>query len=102
MLNHANLQKNVILYNAGGGQTKGLSTLKGLLQDVYFRLGEAMTAMSFNICGIWGLLWFLQSAWKLQRFLVLKGWNVSTLMTSGVQLRPIVDIQTQLGRDDKF
>ena len=33
---------------------------------------------------------------------VLKGWNVSTLMTSGVQLRPIVDIQTQLVRDDKF
>lgn len=24
MLNHANLQKNVILYNAGGGQTKGV------------------------------------------------------------------------------
>lgn len=56
MLNHANLQKNVILYNAGGGQTKGLSTLKGLLQDLFFRLGEAMTAMSFNICGIWGVV----------------------------------------------
>lgn len=61
MLNHANLQKNVILYNAGGPPTKGLSTLKGLLQDLFFRLGEAV---SFNICGTLGVLWFLQSAWK--------------------------------------
>ena len=50
--------------------------LKGLLQEVCFRLGEAM---GFSYMRHLGVLWFLQSAWKLQRVLVFQGWNVSTL-----------------------